>query len=163
MSTIILHSLLHYFHVLLDCVLCSFCYVDSWRWRCLCLSLGCVWFHICVDLCVSDSFLWLVVVVCLYSILLNLCNTCACSTVIPAMVQHFFFAIITQRDHKYATPPPWKQFYVFLVLTTAPTGVLTAGTAGLLWKANLKERCCTFMEKRRRCNIAGITELLNDF
>ena len=38
-----------------------------------------------------------------------------------------FFAIITQRDHKYATPPPWKQFYVFLA--TAPTGVLTAGTA----------------------------------
>ena len=33
-----------------------------------------------------------------------------------------FFAIITQRDHKYATPPPWKQFYVFLA--TAPTGVV---------------------------------------
>ena len=46
-----------------------------------------------------------------------------------------FFDIITQRDHKYATPPLWKQFYVFLA--TAPTGVLTAGTAGLLWKANL--------------------------
>ena len=34
-------------------------------------------------------------------------------TVIPAMVQRLFIAIITQRDHKYATPPPWKQFYVF--------------------------------------------------
>ena len=49
-------------------------------------------------------------------------------TVIPAMVQRLFFNIIKQRDHKYATPPPWKQFYVFLA--TAPTGVLTAGTAG---------------------------------
>ena len=39
----------------------------------------------------------------------------------------FFFDIIKQRDHKYATPPPWKQFYVFLA--TAPTRVLTAGTA----------------------------------
>ena len=71
------------------------------------------------------------------------------------MVQRLFFDIMKQRDHKYATPPPWKQFYVFLA--TAPTGVLTAGTAGLLWKANLWERCCTFMEKRRRCTIAGIT------
>ena len=26
-------------------------------------------------------------------------------TVIPAMVQRLFFAIITQRDHEYATPP----------------------------------------------------------
>ena len=33
-----------------------------------------------------------------------------------------FFDIINQRDHKYATPPPWKQFYVFLA--TAPTGVV---------------------------------------
>ena len=39
-----------------------------------------------------------------------------------------FFDIIKQRDHKYATPPPWKQFYVFLA--TAPTDVLTTGTAG---------------------------------
>ena len=38
-----------------------------------------------------------------------------------------FFDIIKQCDHKYATPPLWKQFYVFLA--TAPTGVLTAGTA----------------------------------
>ena len=38
-----------------------------------------------------------------------------------------FFATITQRDHKFATPPPWKQFYVFLA--TAPTDALTAGTA----------------------------------
>ena len=37
-------------------------------------------------------------------------------------------AIIMQRDHKYATPETWNQFYVFLA--TAPTGVLTAGTAG---------------------------------
>ena len=50
----------------------------------------------------------------------------------------FFFDIIKQRDHKYATPPPWKQFYVFLA--TAPTGVLTAGTAELSTKANLWER-----------------------
>ena len=35
-----------------------------------------------------------------------------------------FFAIITQRDHKYATHPPAKQFYVFLA--TVPTDVLTA-------------------------------------
>ena len=54
------------------------------------------------------------------------------STVIPAMVQRLFFAIITQRDHKYATPPPWKQFYVFLA--TAPIGVLTAGTSAKLEK-----------------------------
>ena len=39
----------------------------------------------------------------------------------------FFFAIITQRGHKYATHSPAKQFYVFLA--TAPTDVLTAGTA----------------------------------
>ena len=45
------------------------------------------------------------------------------------MVQHIFFNMIKQRDHKYATPPPWKQFYVFLA--TAPNGVLTAGTADL--------------------------------
>ena len=77
--------------------------------------------------------------------------------VIPAMVQRVFLAIITQRDHKYATPPPWKQFYVFLA--TAPTGVLTAGTAWLLSKPNLWESCCTFMEKQRRCTIAGITVL----
>ena len=38
-----------------------------------------------------------------------------------------FFAIITQRGHKYATHSPAKQFYVFLA--TAPTDVLTAGTA----------------------------------
>ena len=43
-------------------------------------------------------------------------------------MQRLFFDIIKQRDHKYATPPPpWKQFYVFLA--TAPTGVLTAGSA----------------------------------
>ena len=46
-----------------------------------------------------------------------------------------------------------------MFLATAPTGVLTAGTAGLLRKANLWERCCTFMEKQRRCTIAGITVL----
>ena len=34
---------------------------------------------------------------------------------------------MVQRDHKYATPPPAKQFQVFLA--TAPTDVLTAGTA----------------------------------
>ena len=79
------------------------------------------------------------------------------STVIPAMVQRLFFDIIKQRDHKYATPTSWKQFYVFLA--TAPTGVLTAGTAGLRWKANLWERFCTFMEKRRCCTIA-LRELL---
>ena len=45
---------------------------------------------------------------------------------IPAMVQHIFFYIIKQRDHKYATPPHWKPIYVFLA--TAPTGVLIAGT-----------------------------------
>ena len=57
-------------------------------------------------------------------------SLCISSTVIPAMVQRlFFFYIIKLRDHKYATPPR-KQFYVFLA--TAPTGVLTAGTAGLL-------------------------------
>ena len=66
-----------------------------------------------------------------------------------------FFDIIKQRDHKYATQSWSKQFYVFLA--TAPTGVLTAGTAGLLWKAHLWERCGTFMEKRRRCTIAGLT------
>ena len=36
----------------------------------------------------------------------------------------FFSDFIKQRDRKYATPPPWKQFYMFLA--TAPTGVLTA-------------------------------------
>ena len=48
------------------------------------------------------------------------------STVIPAMVQRLFFDMIKQRYRKYATPPPWKQFYVFLA--TAPTSVLTVGT-----------------------------------
>ena len=43
------------------------------------------------------------------------------------MVQRLFFAIITQRDHKYATHSPANQFYVFLA--TSPTDVLTAGTA----------------------------------
>ena len=43
------------------------------------------------------------------------------------MVQRPFFAIIKQCDHKYATHSQSKQFYVFLA--TAPTGVLTAGTA----------------------------------
>ena len=43
------------------------------------------------------------------------------------MVQRLFFDIIKQRDHKYAAPPPQKQFCVFLA--TAPTDVLTAGTA----------------------------------
>ena len=52
----------------------------------------------------------------------KMCKIC---TAISAMVQRLFFDMIKQRDHKYATPPPWKQFYVFLA--TAPTGVLTAG------------------------------------
>ena len=39
----------------------------------------------------------------------------------------FFFDMIKQRNHKYATHSPANQFYVFLA--TAPTGVLTAGTA----------------------------------
>ena len=43
------------------------------------------------------------------------------------MVQRLFFALIMQRNHKYATHSPAKQFYVFL--ETAPTDVLTAGTA----------------------------------
>ena len=47
--------------------------------------------------------------------------------VIRAMVQRLFFDITKQRDHKYATDSPGKQFYVFLA--TAPTGVLTAPTA----------------------------------
>ena len=50
---------------------------------------------------------------------MNICS------VIPAMVQRLFFDISKQRNHKYATPPPFTQFYVFLA--TAPTGVLTAG------------------------------------
>ena len=62
-----------------------------------------------------------------------------------------FFAIITQRDHKYATLSPWKQFYVFLA--TAPIDVLTAGTAEIRRTSERGERCCTFMEKRRRCTI----------
>ena len=45
--------------------------------------------------------------------------------VIRAMVQRLFFDITKQRDHKYATDSPGKQFYVFLA--TAPTGVSTAG------------------------------------
>ena len=45
------------------------------------------------------------------------------------MVQRLFFDMIKQRDHTYATPSTEKQFYVFLA--TAPTGVLTAGTADL--------------------------------
>ena len=49
---------------------------------------------------------------------------CFRCTVIPATP---FFAIITQSDHKYATHSPAKQFCVFLA--TAPTDVLTAGTA----------------------------------
>ena len=50
------------------------------------------------------------------------------------MVQRLFFDIIQQLDHKYATPPPWKQFYVFSA--TAPTGVLTAGSrcVAYLWE-----------------------------
>ena len=48
------------------------------------------------------------------------------------MVQRLFFAIITRRDHKYATHSSENQFYVFLA--TAPTGALTAGTAAKLEK-----------------------------
>ena len=43
------------------------------------------------------------------------------------MVQGFFSDFIKQRDHKYVTHFPAKQFYVFWA--TAPTDVLTAGTA----------------------------------
>ena len=46
------------------------------------------------------------------------------------MVQRLFFDMIKQRDHKYATPSPENQFYVFLAI--APTGGLTAGTTVLL-------------------------------
>ena len=76
------------------------------------------------------------------------------------MMQRLIFAIIMQRDHKYATPETWNQFYVFLA--TAPTGVLTAGTAEIrktFFLVQWRERCGTFMEKRRRCTIAGITVL----
>ena len=134
MSTIILHSLVHYFHAMLDCVLC---YVDSWRWRCLCLSLGCVCFHICVDLCVSDSFLWLVVVVCLYSILLNLCNTCACSTV-PQWCNAFFC-------HNYAT---FTEIWVnFSERCTFMENRRRCTIAGITVLAYLVERCaqCIFV------------------
>ena len=48
---------------------------------------------------------------------------------------------------------------IFVFLATAPTGVLTAGTAGPPLKQFSVEGCCTFMEKRRRCTIAGITVL----
>ena len=41
------------------------------------------------------------------------------------MVQRLFFAIITQRDHKYATPPPAVKA-IFVFLATVPTDVLTA-------------------------------------
>ena len=89
------------------------------------------------------------------SLLMDTNKFCSDSTVIPAMVQRLFFDIIKQCDHKYATPPlPWKQFYVFLA--TAPTGVITAGTAGLFTKANLGKGAHLW-KKRRRCTIAGIT------
>ena len=78
---------------------------------------------------------------------LHPCKGFSACTVIPAMVQRLFFSTIKQRKYEYARTPRWKQFYVFLA--TASTSVLTAGTAGLLWKANLWERCCTFMEKTK--------------
>ena len=70
------------------------------------------------------------------------------------MVQRLFFDMIKQRDHKYATPPPWKQFYVFLA--TAPTDVLTAGTAEIR-KGKFMGKVLHIYGKRRRCTIAGIT------
>ena len=62
---------------------------------------------------------------------LHPCKGFPACTVIPAMVQRLFFDIIKQHDHKYATHSPAKQFYVFLA--TAPTDLLTAGTAKI-WK-----------------------------
>ena len=61
---------------------------------------------------------------------------------------------MVQRDHKYATPPPAKQFQVFLA--TAPTDVLTAGTAEIR-KTNFMGKVLHIYGKRRRCTIAGIT------
>ena len=61
-----------------------------------------------------------------------------------------------QRDHKYATHSPAKQFYVFLA--TAPTDVLTAGTAEIRKTSERGERCCTFMEKNE--GVAPLRELL---
>ena len=60
--------------------------------------------------------------------------------------------------HKYATPAPWKQFYVFL--STAPTGVVTAGTAGLSTKAG--KVLHIYGKKRRRCTIAGIFSIFTN-
>ena len=53
------------------------------------------------------------------------------------MVQRLFFDITKQRDHKYATDSPGKQFYVFLA--TAPTGVSTAGPPLKFWQATKSE------------------------
>ena len=61
---------------------------------------------------------------------------------------------MVQRDHKYATPPPAKQFLVFLA--TAPTNVLTAGTAEIR-KTKFMGKVLHIYGKRRRCTIAGIT------
>ena len=61
---------------------------------------------------------------------------------------------MVQRDHKYATPPPAKQFQVFLA--TAPTDVLTAGTAEIR-KTKFMGKVLHIYGKRRRCTIAGIT------
>ena len=63
---------------------------------------------------------------------------------------------MVQRDHKYATPPPAKQFQVFLA--TAPTDVLTAGTAEIR-KTKFMGKVLHIYGKRRRCTIAGITVL----
>ena len=71
------------------------------------------------------------------------------------MMQRLFFDIIKQRDHKYATPPPWKQFYVFLA--TAPTGVLTADTAGPPLK-QIYGKCVAHLWKNE--GVAPLRELL---
>ena len=67
-----------------------------------------------------------------------------------------FFAIITQRDHKYATRSRAKQFYVFLA--TAPTDVLTAEIRKTKFMGKVLH---IYGKKRRSCNIVGITALQN--
>ena len=70
------------------------------------------------------------------------------------MVQRLFFAMITQHDHKYATPPSWKQFYVFLA--TAPTGVLTAGTAEIRKTSEMVGKVLHIYGKTKALHHCGI-------
>ena len=68
------------------------------------------------------------------------------------MVQRLCFAIITERDHKYETHSPAKQFYVFLA--TTPTNVLTAGTAEI-WKTKFVGKVLLIYGKTKALHHCG--------